>query len=117
MGGSAGPCGHALRLAVLCCLWQGGTRGSLGLAARVRCMCKQSVCVPYPPLGASPASLLTCTATAGAPESVLDRCTGVLTNDGSVGVQPLTPGLKASLFSKASGQHLVLHAQPLAERR
>ncbi|PRW20976.1 calcium-transporting ATPase endoplasmic reticulum-type isoform A [Chlorella sorokiniana] len=40
--------------------------------------------------------------TKGAPESVLERCTGVLTNDGSAGVQPLTPGLKAALFSKVS---------------
>lgn len=34
---------------------------------------------------------------------MLELCTGVLTNDGSAGVQPLTPGLKAALLSKASG--------------
>ena len=48
-----------------------------------------------------PAAMQLANLPAGAPESVLERCSGVLTNDGSAGVQPLTPGLKAAIHSKA----------------
>jgi hypothetical protein len=36
----------------------------------------------------------------GAPESVLERCTGALTNEGSGAVEAMTPGLRSALHAK-----------------
>ena len=43
----------------------------------------------------------------GAPESVLERCTGALTNQGSGAVEAMTPGLRSALHAKV-GQAAVV---------